>query len=448
MEKKTLFALLAVIVLGAGAYFVLRAPEKGQRVGPAPRPVPPIKSAEINHIEIVNEKQEKTVLDKATDRWRISSPKDWAADQAAVKTLTDGLEKLGFGDLVSTEKAKFGELGVEEGKAARLTVKNQSTPLADILIGKQVSGFTMVRPAGKDEVWQASGIFPYQINRPPAGWRDHVIFEAAQNDVDKLTVDAGTSKLVLTKEGDAKGAEAKWKVAEATGDAPRDAGSLDIGLVNGAVQTLSTLRATDFADDKKPADVGLDKPQLTLTIEAKGKAYTLLVGNTEKDDVYVKRADDPQIFTVKKYMLDRAAHRPVDFRDKSLTRAAEADLTEVAITDGGETVTLKNDGKGWKSAGKPAVEDAKVKPLVSAFEHLDGSSFAVEKDPVKTGLKKPQGQVVLHLKNKQTVTLHIGALSADKTEYYVQKVGSPDVLMVKKFAVDRFLKKPADLAKK
>src|SRR5690348_3558011 len=112
MEKKTLFALLAVVVLGVGAYAVLRAPEKGQRVGPAARPIPPLKAAEINHLELTSEKQDKTVLDRSGDKWRVTSPKDWPADQAAVKTLTDSLEKMGFGDLVSSEKAKMAELGV------------------------------------------------------------------------------------------------------------------------------------------------------------------------------------------------------------------------------------------------------------------------------------------------------------------------------------------------
>ena len=39
MEKRTLYALVAVVALGAIAFAVMRAPEKGQRKGPPPRPV-------------------------------------------------------------------------------------------------------------------------------------------------------------------------------------------------------------------------------------------------------------------------------------------------------------------------------------------------------------------------------------------------------------------------
>src|SRR6185503_2001236 len=111
------------------------------------------------HLELTTEKQEKTTLDKKDGAWRVTSPHDWPADQAGVKSLLDGLEKLSFGDIVTENKDKHEELGVVDGKAAHLVAKSASgATLADLIIGKAISGFTMVRPAGKDEVWQATGL--------------------------------------------------------------------------------------------------------------------------------------------------------------------------------------------------------------------------------------------------------------------------------------------------
>jgi hypothetical protein len=448
MERKTLYALIAALVLGIGAYSVLHAPEKGQRKGPPPRPIPELKVASFGTLEITSDKQEKTTMANVGGRWMITQPHDWAADQGAVKVLTDGLEKLGFGDLVSESKAKFEDLGVAEGKAARVTVKDKSGALlADLFIGKPIAGFTMVRPAGKDEVWQTTGLVPYMVNKDPKGWRDHVILDVPVNDVEKLTVEGDGAKLSLVRDGDAKGNETRWKVAEATGDAPKDAAALDLATVNGAVQAAASLRAGDFADDKKPEEVGLAKPSVSLTLGTKDKTYTLLVGDTKGDDVYVKRADAPQIYTVKKLAIERLAHRPADYRDKTLAKAKEVDLVSIEITSGGETTVLKKEGTAWKSAGKVAVDANKAKQVASAFDNLAGSSFSTEKDPKKTGLAKPAGAVTLHLKDKSTVAFKVGSQTADKTEVYVQKVGSTDVLLVKKFTVDRFLKKPADLKK-
>src|SRR5262249_26738618 len=100
----------------------------------------------------------------------------------------------------------------------------------------------------------------------------------------------------------------------------------------------------------------------------------------------------------------------------------------------------------WALA-KGTADEAKVKPVVSAFENLQADGFAEAKDPATTGLAKPAGEAVLHLKNKQTVTIKVGA-APKHGDYYVHKVGAPEVYRVKKYAVDRWMKKPADLTKK
>src|SRR5690349_23205003 len=92
MEKRTLYALIAVIALGGVAFAVLRAPEKGQRQGPAPRPLPAVKASDVAKLELTNDKNEKTVLEKSGAEWRVKEPGDWKADQQGVKQVLDGLE--------------------------------------------------------------------------------------------------------------------------------------------------------------------------------------------------------------------------------------------------------------------------------------------------------------------------------------------------------------------
>jgi len=149
------------------------------------------------------------------------------------------------------------------------------------------------------------------------------------------------------------------------------------------------------------------------------------------------------VFTIKKYSFERANHKPADYRDKTLAKVKEVDLASVDLGTGADAITLTHAGDKWTS--KKPVDDGKVKSVVSAFENLVGGSISDEKDPVKTGLKTGW-PVTLHLKDKKTVALRVGSLSADKADYYVQKLGSTDVVLVKKYLVDRFMKKPADLA--
>ncbi len=447
MEKRTLYALIAVIALGAIAFAVLRSPEKGQRKGPPPRPVAEIKSADVAKLELTNDKQEKTVLERTgASEWRVKSPGDWKADQQGVKQVLDGLEKLSFADIASENADKQAELGVADGKGARLVAKNGSgTTLADLHVGKTVGGYTMMRVDGKTETWQAGGLYPYTIGRGPSGWRDHAIFELTAADIDKLTVEAPGGKLALSRDsGDKdKPNDAKWKIVETTGTAPKTSADLDMTQVNAVVQGLSNLHAADFADDKKVDDV---KGKLAITVDAKGKPHTLWVGGEHGDDVFVASSDSPQVYTVKKFSIEHIAKKPIDYRDKTIVKVKEADLQSVDITAGSETTVLtQKDGK-W-SAAKGTADDSKVKPAIGGFDNLVAASFSDEKDPAKTGLKKPSGRAVLRQKGKPPVTITVGAATKDG-DYYVEKAGAPDVYLVKKYAIDRWMKKTAELTKK
>jgi hypothetical protein len=451
MEKRTLLALVALVLLAGGALVVLRAPEKGQRKGPPPRPIPEIKAADLTHLEVTNDKQQKTVLEKSGSDWRVKAPGDWKADQSAVKGLTDGLEKLTFADTASETADKHAELGVADGKGAHIVAQAGGKTVADLYVGKSVSSYTMIRVAGKNETWQGSGLFPYAVNREPSGWRDHTVFDFPAADADKLTVETGGQKLVLEKEAAAKdakpGDQPKWKVASSEGAGPKTTDALDQAQATGAVQALASLHAADFADDKKPEEVKGAAGALTVTAEVKGKPHTLYVGGEKGDDIFIASSDSPTVYTVKKFALERVGRKPIDYRDKTLTKVKDAELSGLDITSGGETTALVAKDGQWKTA-KGTADDTKVKPVVASFDNLQASGFSEEKDAAKTGLAKPAGQAVLHLKNKSTVTLKIGAATKDGTDYYVQKVGAPDVYLVKKYAVDRFLKKPADLIKK
>ncbi len=446
MEKKTIYATLALLIAGGLAVAVLRSPEKGEIKGPRPRPIAAFTAKDVTALEIISEKQQKVTLEKTGDKWMLKTPLEWPADQQNVKSLVEGLEKLKFGDEVSDNASKHEDFGVVGGKAAHLTAKGAGGKvLADFYVGKPLSGYTMIRPATSNSTWQANGIYPYMLSRDAKDWRNHNVIEFSSADGDKLTVEANGQKLVLEKSAPPEDKDKKdptpsdmaWKIVESTGAGPKTSDALDQAQANGAVQALSSLRATDFADGKTPAETGLDQPTLTVTVKAKGKDYSLIVGRSQGEDVFVKAADGAAIYLLKRTSAERVLHHPIDYRDKTLTKVKDVDLAGIDIAVGSEHISLDHKGDNWTS--KSAVDDAKVKSLVGAFENLGGSSF----------LDKPiagpiAGTATLRLKDGKKILLRIGAALGD--DYPVQKIGSPDVIMTKKYQVDRFLKKPADLA--
>jgi len=332
-----------------------------------------------------------------------------------------------------------------DDKGLKVAIKKGEQVLGELLVGKGVGGNTLVRVPGKNEIWQGLGSFKYNFDRDTTGWRDKTITKFDQAEAEKIDlVGPGGSKAVVKK-----GTGDQWTVQESTVKVEKVDGSVPSGIVS----ALSSWITNEFAEDAKPDVTGLDKPKNTVTVELKGgKKVTVLIGNKKgAEDTYVKTADSPQVYLVKRYNVERVDKHPIDLRDKTLCDISDADLGEVAVTHDKDSYTLEKDAKKneWKVA-KPSgvtLDPSKVTPIASAFKDWKGAGFAEDQSPKANGLGKPVAVITAKSKDKKkSCTLKIGDESSDKTNRFVA-VGS-DVLVAPKWSIDRVLVKVEDLKKK
>ena len=452
MNKKTLGALGAFVVLAIIALVTLRQPEKGERASDHPRPVPALNPAEITTLD-VTKNGALTTLKNEGGTYKVTAPVAYPADSGAAKTAFEGLGKMDVTDLVTQAPDKQAEFEVDDKSGVHLVVKHDAKVLADLIVGKAVGSGTMVRLAGSNDIWRASGITKYMFDKGPSDWRDKGITTLLSADVEKLDVatkDGG--KISLKKTGTKQGSEDKWEVVSSTVKIDK----LDNSVPNGMVQALANWKANDFADGVAPAAAGLDPAALTVTVGLKGgKSVVALLGNKKGDDeLYVKKADAPQIFLVKKYGADKVNKGPIEFRDKTLCDLAADDVTEVAVSAGDRSYTLVKSGSEWK-ATKPAkleLDAAKATPIAGAFKELKGTAFAEDQSLKDNGLAKPK---VITAKGKGKgaaagCVIRVGDETKDKASYLVA-TGTPgkasDVFLAPKWSLDRILVKPDDLKK-
>ena len=450
MNRKTLLAGAVFAGLLVISLLVMRSPEKGARTGEAPRPIAKIAEGGVDSLEITKDGK-KTVIKRDTHGFKITEPVAYAADADAAKQAFQAVEKLEFGSIVTDQKSKHADYEVGD-KAARVVARKGDKVLADFRVGKTTNNLTLVRLEGKDEVWQAIGSIKFQLDKEAAGWRDKSITTFDQNAVERLEItsaDGGKLTMVRPSVGDG-GAPADFKIA----DSSVKVEPFDRTVATDMVAALYAFKANDFADGVSPADSGLDKPSLTVTVGLKGdKKHTVLIGKKKgEEDFYVQRADQPQVFLVKKYNLERINKRPIDFRDKTICNIADGDVTQVAVTRDKDSYTLVKDPKktgddAWKLA-RPAgvtLDTSKVSAIASAFKDWKGTTFAED----AKGLAKPTATIVASGKNKgQSCSLRVGAESADKQSVYLAAPGLPEPLVVPKWSVDRILVKVDDLKKK
>jgi hypothetical protein len=445
MNKKTLIALGAFVVLGLIAIVALRQPEKGERAADHPRPLPALSPAEITTLD-VTKGGVTTTLKNEGGVYKVTAPVAYAADTGNAKSAFEGLGKIDVTDLVTSQPEKHAEFEVDDKAGVHLVAKHDGKVLADFVVGKSMGAGTMVRLSGSNDVWRASGVSKFTYDKGPADWRDKSITTFTAADAEKIDVSSKDgAKISLKKAGTKQGNEDKWDVVSSTVKVDK----LDNSVPNGIVTALSTWKASDFADGVTPAQAGLDTPALTVTVGLKGgSSVTALVGAKKGDDTYIKKADAPQIFLVKKFNLDRVDKRPVEFRDKTLCDLAAGDLAEISVSAADKSYTLAKSGSDWK-ATKPKLEldGTKATSIAGAFKDLKAASFAEDQSLKDNGLAKPKVITAKGKNGKESCVVHVGDESKDKVNYFVTKGKEPDVLLAPKWAIDRILVKPDDLKK-
>lgn len=450
MNRKTLIAGAVFAGLILITIALLRSPEKGDRPAEGgPRPVVKLKAGDFDTLEVT--KGGTTAgIKKEGDAYKLVKPVAYAADKDGVKAAFEALEKMEFATIISDQKTRHGEFEVGDG-GLRLAVKKGDTTLADLHVGKTANDQTMVRVEGKDEVWGATGLPRYQFDKDVTAWRDKSIVTFDEKDAEKLEIEAkGGAKIALTKPaaGDG-GAPTEWKVIESSVKVE----PFDKTVASGLISQLSSWKANDFADSAKPEETGLDAPELKVTVSLKGgKQVSALVGKKKgEDDTYVKLADQPQVFLVKKYNLERIDKRPIEFREKTFCSLTNDEITEVAVAREKDPFTISKSGKEWKLVKPTGVtlDQSKTGAITSTFVDWKAQGFAVDNSPQATGLAKPAATITV----KSTVkghgcTLKVGSEASDKNSLYVAANGQPDVYVVPKWSVEHVLVKLDDLKKK
>jgi hypothetical protein len=356
---------------------------------------------------------------------------------------------MDFTNIVSDQKSRHDELELGDN-SLRVTLKQGEQVVADLRIGRTSGQLTMVRLEGKDQVYSVAGLFKYQLDKNTTAWRDKSITSFEEKDAEKIkVVSKDGAQVVITKPAPIDGGTApEWQLVEANVKVE----PFDKGVASGMASQLATFKANEFADDAKIEETGLDSPRLTVTVTLRnGKQQILLVGDKKgEEDWYVKTAEQPQIYLVKKYNLERINKRPVEFREKTVCNVKAEELTEVAVAQGKDSFTLSKQGDSWK-ATKPAdftADDTKMKNITTSFSDWKGQGFAEDGSPKTTGLGKPKATVTV----KSNVQGHgcqlkIGDETSDKSNYYVQSSLQPDIVLVPKWSVDRILVKLDDLKK-
>jgi len=184
---------------------------------------------------------------------------------------------------------------------------NNKSKLAHFYVGKNGPDLfsTYIRKEGSQQVVLTTGILKPVFEKELKYWRDKTIFKFSKNDIESYELKA--------KEGYklTKNAKGEWILKD------KESFVADKSKVDETLNTISSLRASDFAEGKLK-EFGLLKPSCMVIVTLKdGSKKELLIGKQKNSfQYYVKRKDCPQVFVIEDYQLEKLKRPIKEFKKK------------------------------------------------------------------------------------------------------------------------------------
>src|SRR5208283_1389440 len=268
---------------------------------------------DIDKISITNADKGEIVLQRVADpsapagdggvggAWQLIKPVKAPASQQTVKDLVANLKELKVESQVNLklddEVRKDKQL--DAAHAVHVVAWKGADKKADDLFGKSGPAGQLVVVADKpDNVWAAKGYSSYLYTKEAKDFRDKEIFKFDDGNAAQVVIANSHGTLSFTK-GD------KWAATLDKKPLPRFAED----KLKDMLRAYKALNADDFGDGRSLTDVGLDKPESTVTISLKDGAgtYTLLVGKAATgSNRWAKKVDDDTIFQITNYSAEWA----------------------------------------------------------------------------------------------------------------------------------------------
>ena len=459
--KKTL--LIAIIFIGVVAYYAWdqkRIAKEETREAAESRLVEPKKEAIT---EITAQSKGRTLkLQKQDDQWKIAQPIQTRADETAVGSLLDEIDRAKKATPFDP-KGKLEDFGLKEPElkaeikgATVLTKDNGSTSSVNVAQEFELGSDT----SAKDEVYahlpKEQKIFTVPISlmaaltKPANDLRDKRLLPANLNLATSVSLASGGQVFALAKQGK------DWALAQPV------KGLADESKVGQILREWNNAKAEDFIDTKtlNLAAYGLDKPFLTgmVTVTEKNKpaTMTLLIGAPVPKKAsmrYAMQQGADYVFTVSETNIKNLQPTLSELRSKKIFSIPEANVGKVAFDVRGVKIALARDSAGqWRFEDDKNVklDTALINNKITDLVNLQATRFIDNvTTPSATGLEKPNLQLTLASKDGKTTESLITGRKADDGDYvYAQRVGMDDRIGIDWQAPGKFFVSRDDLIDK
>jgi hypothetical protein len=418
MMKKGTIISIVVLVLVLGAFFATR--KEVTNTVQVPYVVKAVE--DLARVELTRPKSELVIFEKSDSGWSMTKPVNAPIDRAVEKEL----EAIFAGEIrtddlrFSKDKVEAYELTEELGTKVSLYGKGASAASVEFTIGKEMDIDGRVRRSfiktDKGKAYRAQRSLEV-LRQPVDDLRSKTILNGDRNEVSNIKITSEDGVIELSKKGD------EWQMISPVAAMP-----LESSIVQGAVSLVSRLRATGFADDKKPSEVGLDPPRATVVARV-GDADVSLDVTHVGANWYVRKRGEPFIYTVGSSTGNGLVPDVASLRDRVPMRLATAEIQTIEF-EGAEKVIVTRNGESWTML-KPSKKEVSPKVFGPLFQTLSELKIAryVDINPSDAGLDKSQERIILRSKGVKN-ELVLGATLEGTTDRYAKWTALPLIFII------------------
>ena len=395
--KSTIALLVVLIGLVAYIYFV----DSKKPASDAPETKAKAFTVDADQIEEIHIKPasgEAARVQKTNGTWQLVEPDKAEADQGQVSNAASSLATLEVNRVVDENPGDLGQYGLNPPKAdIEFRVKGQKDT-HHLLLGEKTAtgGDIYAKTPDQKRVFLIAAYLDNTFVRTPFDLRDKAALKFDQSKADGVEiVHDGTT--ALAKSG------TDWKLTK-----PYTARA-DFAGAEAVLTSLSSLQMQKIVenDAKDLGKYGLDKPDVTITVNAGSTRASLAIGKKEGESFYARDLSRPLVFTIPAMTATDLQKDTSALRRKDMFDGRSFNTTRVELKRGGETLAFEKskgkDGKDvWKNAAGKDVDTTKVEDMLTKLSNIRAQLF---QDRVDAALKMPTLVATLKLDNNNTETV-------------------------------------------
>jgi len=345
---------------------------------------------DIAKIELKKRDGQDVVLEKSGDKWRITAPEAFNADQEAVNSLVASLSPLNADSVVEQKASDLAPFGLAQ-PAETLVIAGKGGKTQTLLIGDEAptGGQVYAKAEGDPKIYALASYARGSLDKSVNDLRDKRLLTFDQNSLARVELISKGQDVEFGKNN-----QGDWQILK---PGPYRADGLQVEeLVRKLKDAKMDLSGS--ADDRKKAaaEFASATPVATAKVTDGSGAQELQVRKTKSGDYYAKSTVVDGVWKAASELGDGVNKTADDFRNKKLFDFGFDDPNKIDMHDGAKSYDFVRAGDKWFANGKE-LDSIGIQGFIDKLREISAAKF------VDSGFAAPSIDItVISKDNKRT----------------------------------------------